>query len=78
MTTPDILPFASVRGSWGAMGEQLGQIFAPLIGNHLDAWIDHVTRETGATRNPLWSSRTTRPSEARRISASRRGLMPEE
>src|SRR5215510_4034105 len=53
MDTPDILPFASVRGSWGAMGEQVGQIFAPLIGNHLDAWIAHVMRETGAPRHAV-------------------------
>src|SRR4030095_6927623 len=53
MTTPDILPFASVRGSWGAMGEQVGQIFAPLIGRHLDAWVDHVVRETGAPRHTV-------------------------
>ena len=50
MTPPDILPFASVRGSWGAMGAEVGQIFSPLIGRHLDAWIAHVTRETGAPR----------------------------
>jgi isopenicillin-N N-acyltransferase-like protein len=53
MTTPDILPFASVRGSWGAMGEQTGQLFAPLIGRHLDAWLAHVSRETGATRGAV-------------------------
>ena len=53
MTTPDILPFVSVRGSWGAMGEQVGQIFAPLIGRHLDAWLAHVGRETGATRDAV-------------------------
>ena len=53
MATPDILPFASVRGSWGAMGEQVGQIFAPLIGDHLDAWIAHVTRETGTPRHAV-------------------------
>ena len=53
MATPDILPFASVRGSWGAMGEQVGQMFAPLIGRHLDAWLAHVGRETGATRDAV-------------------------
>jgi isopenicillin-N N-acyltransferase-like protein len=53
MTTPDILPFASVRGSWGAMGEQTGQLLAPLIGRHLDAWLAHVSRETGATRGAV-------------------------
>lgn len=50
MTPPDILPFASVRGTWGAMGADIGQLFSPLIGRHLDAWIAHVMRETGAPR----------------------------
>ena len=53
MSTPDILPFASVRGSWGAMGAEVGQMFAPLIGRHLDAWLAHVGRETGATREAI-------------------------
>ena len=53
MTAPDILPFVSVRGSWGAMGEQVGQMFAPLIGRHLDAWLAHVGRETGAARGAV-------------------------
>jgi isopenicillin-N N-acyltransferase like protein len=50
MTPPDILPFAHVRGSWGAMGAEVGQMFSPLIGRHLDVWIAHVMRETGAPR----------------------------
>jgi isopenicillin-N N-acyltransferase like protein len=53
MTTSEILPFASVRGTWGAMGDQVGQIFAPLIGRHVDAWIAHVMRETGAPRDAV-------------------------
>jgi isopenicillin-N N-acyltransferase like protein len=53
MTTPEVLPFASVRGTWSAMGEQVGQIFAPLIGRHLDAWLGHVVRETGASRDAV-------------------------
>ena len=53
MSTPDILPFASLRGSWGAMGAEVGQMFAPLIGRHLDAWLAHVGRETGATREAI-------------------------
>ena len=50
---PDILPFVGARGSWGAMGEQVGQVFAPLIDRHLGAWIAHVCRETGATRDAV-------------------------
>jgi isopenicillin-N N-acyltransferase like protein len=53
MTTPEILPFASVRGTWGAMGADVGQIFSPLIGRHLDAWLAHVMRETGAPRDAV-------------------------
>lgn len=50
---PDILPFVGARGSWGAMGEQVGQVFAPLVDRHLEAWIGHVCRETGATRDAV-------------------------
>lgn len=50
---PDILPFVGARGSWGAMGEQVGQVFAPLIDRHLEAWIGHVCRETGAPRDAV-------------------------
>lgn len=46
----EILPFVHVRGSWGEMGEQVGQMFAPLIGRHVEAWLDHVIEETGCTR----------------------------
>ena len=49
----DILPFVGARGSWGAMGEQVGQVFAPLIDRHLEAWIGHVCRETGAPRDAV-------------------------
>jgi isopenicillin-N N-acyltransferase-like protein len=50
MSTPEILPFISVRGTWGDMGQQVGAMFAPLIGRHLDAWIGHVVGETGSSR----------------------------
>jgi predicted choloylglycine hydrolase len=45
-----ILPFVHVKGSWGEMGEQLGQICAPLIARHVDAWLQHVVEETNCTR----------------------------
>ena len=48
--TPDIMPFVHVHGTWGEMGLQVGQMFAPLIERHVEAWLDHVHRETGATR----------------------------
>src|SRR4030095_10266099 len=51
--TRDILPFVGVRGTWGAMGEQVGQVFAPLIDRHVEAWIGHVCRETGAARDAV-------------------------
>ena len=50
---PDILPFVGARGTWGAMGEQVGQVFAPLIDRHVEAWIGHVCRETSATRDAV-------------------------
>src|SRR5262249_6901208 len=46
--TPDIMPFVHVRGTWGEMGAQVGQMFAPLIERHVEAWLEHVARETGA------------------------------
>ncbi len=48
--TPDIMPFVHVQGTWGDMGAQVGQMFAPLIERHVLAWLDHVHRESGATR----------------------------
>ena len=50
MTPPDIMPFIHVQGSWGDMGRQVGQMFAPLIERHVEAWLSHVREETGATR----------------------------
>jgi isopenicillin-N N-acyltransferase-like protein len=50
MTTAEILPFVNVRGSWSDMGQQVGTLFAPLIGRHVDAWVAHVGRETGSAR----------------------------
>ena len=46
--TQDIMPFVHVQGTWGEMGAQVGQMFTPLIERHVDAWLDHVQRETGA------------------------------
>jgi isopenicillin-N N-acyltransferase-like protein len=48
--TPDIMPFVHAQGTWGDMGAQVGQMLAPLIERHVEAWLDHVHRETGATR----------------------------
>ncbi|HXJ81654.1 MAG TPA: C45 family peptidase [Candidatus Methylomirabilis sp.] len=51
--TQDIMPFVHVQGTWGEMGAQVGQMFAPLIERHVDAWLDHVQRETGADRTAV-------------------------
>ena len=48
MTTA-ILPFVHVRGPWGEMGMQVGQVFAPLIARHVDAWLRHVVEQAGCT-----------------------------
>jgi isopenicillin-N N-acyltransferase-like protein len=45
-----ILPFVHAEGSWGEIGRQVGQMCAPAIERHLEAWIAHVTRETGCAR----------------------------
>ncbi len=47
--TPDIMPFVHAQGTWGDIGVQVGQMFAPLIERHVEAWLDHVGRETGAS-----------------------------
>lgn len=50
MATTAILPFVHVRGSWGEMGRQVGRMFAPLIGRHVETWIRHMATETGHPR----------------------------
>jgi isopenicillin-N N-acyltransferase-like protein len=50
MSTPAIFPFVHAQGSWGDMGQQVGTMFAPLIASHVDAWLRHIARETGASR----------------------------
>jgi predicted choloylglycine hydrolase len=47
---PAILPFVHAQGSWGEMGRQVGTMLAPLIARHLEAWLAHVQRQTGAGR----------------------------
>ena len=49
-TTPEIMPFIHVQGSWGDMGRQVGQMFAPLIDRHVEAWLGHVRAESGCSR----------------------------
>ena len=79
MTTPDIMPVIHVQGSWGDMGQQVGQMFAPLIDRHVEAWLGHVRAETGCSREAALStamtsrrrSRATRRSSGRRSTASR-------
>src|SRR5262245_12415587 len=56
MSTPDILPFVHAQGSPGEIGRQVGVMLAPLIARHVDAWMAHVTRETGATREAIIAS----------------------
>jgi len=50
MSTPAIFPFIHAQGSWGDMGQQVGTMFAPLIASHVDAWLSHIARQTGASR----------------------------
>jgi isopenicillin-N N-acyltransferase-like protein len=52
-SAPAILPFVHAQGTWGEMGQQVGTMFAPLIARHVDAWMRHVTRETGAGREAI-------------------------
>jgi isopenicillin-N N-acyltransferase-like protein len=49
MTAP-ILPFIHAQGSWGEIGRQVGQMLAPAIERHVEAWTRHVTEETGCSR----------------------------
>src|SRR5262245_22821275 len=48
--TTDIMPFVHVQGTWGEMGRQVGQMFAPLIDRHVEPWLAHVRAETGSSR----------------------------
>ena len=59
MTTPDIMPFIHVQGSWGDMGRQVGQMFAPLIDRHVEAWLGHVRAETGCSREAALATAMT-------------------
>ena len=59
MTTPEIMPFIHVHGSWGDMGRQIGQMFAPLIDRHVDAWLGHVRAETGCSREAALATAMT-------------------
>jgi isopenicillin-N N-acyltransferase-like protein len=53
MTTPAILPFVHAQGTWGEIGQQVGQMLAPLIEDHLEAWTRHVMQETGCARDAV-------------------------
>jgi Acyl-coenzyme A:6-aminopenicillanic acid acyl-transferase len=51
--TAAILPFVHAQGSWGEIGRQVGQMFAPSIERHLEAWTQHVIRQTGCPREAV-------------------------
>ena len=55
----EILPFIHVQGSWGDMGQQVGQMLAPLIDRHVEAWLGHVRAETGCTREAALATATS-------------------
>jgi isopenicillin-N N-acyltransferase-like protein len=57
--TVAILPFVHVQGSWGEMGEQVGRMLAPAIARHAEAWLQHVTEETGGTREQALATART-------------------
>jgi isopenicillin-N N-acyltransferase like protein len=54
-----ILPFVHVQGSWGEMGLQVGQMFAPLIARHVDAWLHHISAESGCTADAALTTAAT-------------------
>ena len=58
MSTP-IFPFVHAQGSWGDMGQQVGVMLAPLIARHIEAWLGHVARETGASRAAALATEAT-------------------
>lgn len=57
--TPEILPFVHAQGSWGDIGTQVGRMFAPLIDRHVEAWLQHVKTETGASRAAVLATAAT-------------------
>jgi Acyl-coenzyme A:6-aminopenicillanic acid acyl-transferase len=51
--TPSILPFVHAQGSWGELGYQVGQMCAPAIERHLEAWTRHVMSEARCSREAV-------------------------
>jgi isopenicillin-N N-acyltransferase-like protein len=51
--TPSILPFVHAQGSWGEIGYQVGQMCAPAIERHLEAWTRHVMDQTRCSREAV-------------------------
>lgn len=55
---PSILPFVHAQGSWGEIGYQIGQMLAPSIERHLEAWTRHVMDETRCSREAVETAAT--------------------
>lgn len=51
--TPSILPFVHAQGSWGEIGYQVGQMCAPAIERHLEAWTRHVMEQARCSREAV-------------------------
>ena len=50
------LPSVDVAGTWNEMGEQVGRAFSKLIRGHVEAWLEHVQKQTKASRQTILSA----------------------
>src|SRR3989442_4552813 len=48
--------FVHAQGSWGEIGHQVGTMLAPAIARHVEAWMQHIVSETGATRDHVFAT----------------------
>ena len=53
------LPSVEVAGTWAEMGEQVGRAFSKLIRGHIEAWLEHVHKQTKASRQTILSAANT-------------------
>jgi isopenicillin-N N-acyltransferase-like protein len=53
------LPSVEVAGTWTEMGEQVGRAFSKLIHGHIEAWLEHVHKQTEASRQTILSAANT-------------------
>src|SRR5919197_1405344 len=46
--------FVHAQGSWGEIGHQVGTMLSPAIARHVEAWAQHISAETCASRERVF------------------------